>query len=158
MSSVLLFLLELIGSSLLRFLLLNGLDEDLLVLEHVTLGEHVELVVQSLVNLSLFAELSEESSESSLSPHPQYLAGHSSVTGTFPLSDTAMSAFPLFKETLSSSMSRMDSDVLLEDKTVLDELLNVVAGSSETDFTQFLVVHPHSMPSALEHAGCESSL
>ena len=145
---MLLFLLELVGSGLLRFLLLNSFDEDLLVLEHVTLGEHVELVVQSLVNLSLLAELSEESSESSLSPHPQDLSGHSGVTSTFPLSDTAMSAFPLLKEALSGSMSRMDSDVLLEDKTVFDELLNVVAGSSKTDFTQFLVVHPHSVPSA----------
>ncbi len=95
LSSVLLLLLELVGSCLFGLLLLDSFDQNFLVLEHVSLGEHVELVIKGFVNFSLLSELSEQSSECSLSSHPDHLAGHPGITGTLPLTNTAVSAFPL---------------------------------------------------------------
>ena len=158
LSSVLLLLFKLVGSGLFRFFLLNGLDKNFLILEHITLSQHIELMIQSLINLPLLAEFPQKSSESSLSPHPQNFSGHPRVASTFPFSDTAMPAFPFFQETLPSSVSRVDSDVLFEDEAVLDEFFYVVAGSGEADFTKFFVIHPHTVFSALKHAGGESSL
>jgi len=158
LSSVLLFLLDLVVSGLLRLFLLNGLDQDLLVLEEVTLGEHVELVVKSLVDLSLLAEFAEESTEGSLSAHPKDLAGHSGVAGTLSLTDSAVSTFSLFEEALSGAVTGVDGHVLLENEAVLHKLFNVAAGGGQADLAQFLVVHPDAVAAALQHAGCESSL
>lgn len=50
--------------------LVNGLDQNSLVLELVTLRSHVEVVVDVVIDLSLLAVLAEESTENSLSSDP----------------------------------------------------------------------------------------
>lgn len=69
-SSGLLLLLELLLSDLLLLHLVDGLDQDALVLELVTLGCQVEVVVDVLGDLLGLSVFSEESSEHSLSSHP----------------------------------------------------------------------------------------
>ena len=50
--------------------LVNGLDQNSLVLELITLGSHVEEVVDVVIDLSLLAVLAKESTENSLSSDP----------------------------------------------------------------------------------------
>ena len=58
------------------------LDEDALVLELVALGEHVEGVVDVLVDLLGVAHLLEEAAEDADAAHPQDLLGETGVGGT----------------------------------------------------------------------------
>ena len=64
------------------------LNEDALVLELVTLGEHVERVVDVLVDLLGVAHLLEEAAEDADPTHPQDLFGETGVGGTAALTGT----------------------------------------------------------------------
>lgn len=92
-SSGLLLLFELLFSDLLLLHLVDGLDEDGLVLELVTLGGEIEVVVDVLGDLLGFSVFSKKSSEDSLSSHPEDFLGHSGVLGTLSLTVSAVSAY-----------------------------------------------------------------
>ena len=62
--------------------LVDGLDEDVLVLELVTLGTEVELMVDLSVDLLGFTISLEESTEDTGSSHPEDLGWHTSILGT----------------------------------------------------------------------------
>jgi hypothetical protein len=122
-----LLLSELLLSDLLLLHLVDGLNKDRLVLELVTLGGEVEMMVDvsgDLLGLSIF---SKESSEDSLSPHPLDLDWHSSVSGTLSLSVTSMSSLSLgFVHSLDSG-SRVHGNGSLHDESVLIEFSNVLS-------------------------------
>ena len=61
---------ELLFSDLLLLHLVDGLNQDVLVLVHVTLGSEVHLSVLRVSDLLGLSVLAEESSESSRSAHP----------------------------------------------------------------------------------------
>ena len=69
---------------------MDVVHQDALVLEDVTLALHVEVVVEMAVDLALLAVLAEESSEDSLSPHPEDLGGHAGLGGTLSLTGTGV--------------------------------------------------------------------
>ena len=94
LSSVFL-LSELFLSDLLLLHLVDGFDEDRLVLELVTLGSEVEMMIDIRVDLLGFSILSEESSENSLSTHPEDLGWHSGVSCSLSLSSSVVSALSL---------------------------------------------------------------
>ena len=71
------------------------LNEGTLVLEGVTLGQVVELVVKMLINLSASTVLDEETAEDSQAAHPEDLAWHSSILGTLSLTEASVSLSPL---------------------------------------------------------------
>lgn len=84
--------LGLLGEGLLLGLLglhvVDLLDENALVLELVTLGEHVEGVVDVLVDLLGVAHLLEQTAEDADAAHPEDLLGKTGVGGTTTLTDT----------------------------------------------------------------------
>ena len=125
--SSLLLLLELTFSDLLLLHLVDGLDKNSLVSVLVTLGGEVEMMVDVSSDLLGLSILSEESSENSLSTHPLDLDWHSSVSGTSSLSVTSMSSLSLGLEHSLASGSGVHSNLLLDDKTVLSELSNVLS-------------------------------
>jgi len=84
---------KLLFSDLFLLHLVDGFDQDVLVLEQVTLGGDVEMMIDILVNLLGFSILLEKSSEDSLSSHPEDLGWHSSVLGTLSLTVSVMSAY-----------------------------------------------------------------
>ena len=86
-------LIELLLSKLLLLHLVDGLDQHGLVLELVTLGSQVEVMIDVLGDFLSFSVLLEESSENSLSSHPQNLGWHSSVSGTSSLTKAGMSTY-----------------------------------------------------------------
>ena len=123
----------------------DSLDKDLLVLENVTLGQHVELLVHLRLDLASGSVFSEESSESSLSPDPENFLGHSGISATSSLTDSHMSTFSLFRQSLKSSESGVDFDISLSDKAVLDKESNVISGRSGADLLSLLRVEPDSV-------------
>ena len=92
-SSGLLLLFELLLSDLLVLHLVNALDKNGLVLELVTLSGKVEMMIDILGDLLGLSILLEESSENSLSSHPEDLGRHSSVSGTLSLTSSSMSSY-----------------------------------------------------------------
>ena len=94
-SSSLSLLSELLLSDLLLLDFMDGLDKNRLVLELVTLRSEIELMVDVLGNLLSLSVLLEESSENSLSSHPEYLGWHSGVLGSLSFSVSSMSSLSL---------------------------------------------------------------
>jgi len=76
---------QLISLNLLALLLVDGFNQDSLVLELVTLAGHIEEMIQMLIDFLGFSVFSEESSENSLSSDPENLLWHSCFLGTFSL-------------------------------------------------------------------------
>ena len=91
-SSGLSLFLELGLSDFLLLHLMDGLDQNGLVLELVTLGAEIEVMVDILGDLLGLSVLLEESSKNSLSSHPENLGRHSGVSGTLSLTETVVSS------------------------------------------------------------------
>ena len=100
-------LLELLFSDLFLLHLVDGLDQNVLVLEQVTLGGKIEMMVNILGDLLGFSILSKKSSKYSLSSHPEDLAWHSCVGGTLSLTITGVSSYSLKKLTSCVSKSKI---------------------------------------------------
>lgn len=92
-SSSLSLLLELILSDLLVLHLVDSLNENGLVLELVTLRGKIEVMIDILGDFLSLSILLEESSENSLSSHPEDLGRHSCVSGTLSLTETSVSSY-----------------------------------------------------------------
>lgn len=90
-SSFLLFF-QLLFSDLFLFHLVDGFNQDTLVLELVTFGTQVEVMVDFLADLLGVSILSEKSSQNSLSSHPEDFLGHSGVLSSLSLTVTTMSS------------------------------------------------------------------
>ena len=78
-------------------------------------------MVKMTVELLGFSVLPEQSSEDSLSPHPEDLGGHSALLSTSTLSGSSVVAFALGFKVKSSSGSGVDFLLSLHDETILDE-------------------------------------
>jgi hypothetical protein len=136
----------------------NGLDQDSLVLELVTLGAKVELMVDVLGDLLGVAVLSEEASEDSLSAHPQDLLGHTGVLGTLSLTVAAVTALALGLVEGLDARAGVHVHLALHDQTVLEQLANVLSGVGEGDLGDFIGIDPNTLDTDLQHGGCESLL
>jgi hypothetical protein len=114
-------------TDLLLLHLVDGFNEDGLVLEQVTLGAEVEVMVDVLSNLLGIAVLDQEASEDSLAAHPQDLDGHTRVSGTLPLAGAVMSALTLGLLHASDAGTRVHLNLLAHDQTVLHQFADVFA-------------------------------
>merc|ERR1719481_801684 len=83
---------QLLGPQSLRLLLVNEFHQDALVLEHVTLGFDVELVIEMSVDLLVFAVFLQQTPQDSHTPHPQLLDGHPSVGCSLALAGAGVTA------------------------------------------------------------------
>jgi hypothetical protein len=117
---------------LLSLHLVDRLDEHGLVLELVTLGSEVEVVVDFLGDLLGLAVLSEQASENALSPHPEHLLGHSRVLGTLPLTEAGVAALSLGLVDSLDAGSGVHVHLALHDDAVLQQLPDVFSCSQHT--------------------------
>merc|ERR1719475_12679 len=94
-SSCLSLLIKFLLEDLCLLHLVDGLNKNGLIFELVTLGSKIEVMINvgsDLLSLSIF---SKESSENSLSSHPENLNWHSCVSGTLSFTETGMSSLSL---------------------------------------------------------------
>lgn len=96
-----------------------------------------------LVDLASFSVLPQQPAQNPLSPHPLDLCRHTSLGGTLPFSSSGMPALALGSEEIASAGARVDGCGFDDDRTVLDELLNVRAGVCVPDFRLFIGVKPN---------------
>lgn len=125
--SSLLLLGELLLSDLLLLHLVDGLDKDSLVLELVTLGGQVEVMVDLLGDLLGLSVLSKKSSKNSLSAHPLDLDWESGVGGTLSLTVAGVSALSLGLLDSLASGSGVHLHLSLHDESVLHELSDILS-------------------------------
>jgi len=103
---------------------MNMFNQDGFILELVTFAGKVELVVLVLVNLFGFSVFSEEVSEHSLSAHPEDLAGHSGLAGTFALTGAGVATSSFLFQVSSGSRTGVHLHGFLHDETVFDQFTN----------------------------------
>ena len=118
---------ELLFSDLFLLHLVDGLDQDGLVLELVTLGGKVEMMVDVGGDFLGLSILSKESSQHSLSSHPLDLDGHSGVGSTSSLTWTVVSSISLGQVNSLYSGSGVHLHLSLHDKSILSELSDVLS-------------------------------
>ena len=138
--------------------LVDGLDENSLVLVHVTLSLEVHAAVKVLVDLALLAVLAEETTEDAETTDPEELAGHTSLASTLASTGTHVTALALGLVHLPHAGERVHADGLGDDETVLDELADVATGVGKGDLADLTGVEPHSLLADAEDAGRESLL
>lgn len=150
--------LKSLGLDGLSLSLVDSLDQDSLVLELVSLGSHVEVVVDVIIDLTLLAVLAQESSENSLSSDPKDLSRHTSLSGTSALTGTSVTTLSFSEKVQSHSGPGVDSDGLLDDETVLNELANSLSGVSQSNLAGLIRIEPNSALTALGDRSRKTSL
>lgn len=132
----------------------DGFHQDTLVLELVTLAAAVELVVEVLVDLLSLAVLAKETTQDTLSSHPEDLERHTSVAGTLSLTKASVATLGLGShEALMSSLG-VDSIRSLDNEAILDQLADVLSAVGQANVGGLVRVQPHLVLTNLQHGGC----
>jgi hypothetical protein len=134
------------------------LDEGALVLEGVTLAQVVELVVEVLVDLAVVAVLDEEAAEDAEAAHPEDLAGHTSVGGTLPLTETTVATIAASKVQLTGTGPGVGGDGLADDETIGDELADGLARVGVADLVDLVGIEPDLVLAAANDRGGQALL
>ena len=113
-------------SELLGLSLVDVLHQDTLVLEDITLRLEVQGVVQVLVDLASFSVLAEKTTEDTHTAHPQDLTRHTGIGSTLALTVAHVATSTLSSGVLTNAEARVADLGLTDDKTVLDELADVL--------------------------------
>lgn len=116
-----------LSTSLLSLSLVNVFHQDALVLEHITLCLHVQIVVEMAIDLLGFAVLFQQTTEHTHASHPQEFDGHTSVGCTLALTVTTVTALSASDGVLAYAETRVHYDGFLDDQTILDQLADVLA-------------------------------
>merc|ERR1712008_142180 len=117
---------QLLCTGLLSLSLVDELHEDTFVLEHITFSLQVQFVVKMTDDLFGLTITFKESSENSHALHPYKLLGHTGIFGTLPLTKASVTAFTSGLGVITNAGARMDSNGLFDDKTILDELADIL--------------------------------
>eukprot|EP00055_Hartaetosiga_balthica_P018415 m.134203 g.134203 ORF g.134203 m.134203 type:complete len:209 (+) comp9526_c0_seq1:172-798(+) len=149
---------ELLLTSSFSLTLVDVLHQHTFVLEDITLRLHVEFVIQMAIDLLGLSVLLQKAAEDTLSSHPENLHWHTSVGGTLALTMTSVSTLTASLGMSQCTGTRMDNLWLLDDKTILNQLLNTLAAVGVGDLCDLIWVKPDFAFTDLEHAGSKALL
>lgn len=150
--------LDLGNADLLRLELVDGFHQDVLVLELVTLGTEVELVVDVLVDLLGVTVLPEEATEDTGAADGEHLGGHTRISATLTVTGTLMATLALFGLVSLDTGAGVHGDLASDDEAILVQLADVLAGVGKSDFLALVGVNPNALLSTLEDGGSKPSL
>jgi len=138
--------------------LLDVLNQSTLVLEGVTLAQVVELVVEMVVDLASGTVADAQTTEDTHAAHPQDLAGHTSILGTLPLTETTVTADAAGGVQLTGTGARVHGDGLADDEAILDELADSLARVGVGNLAGLVGVEPDLALAAADNGGREALL
>merc|ERR1719244_529692 len=121
------------------FLWMNSM-RTLLFLKHVALGLKVQLMVQVAINLLGLPVSLQEPSEDPHPGDPHSLLAGPSVLGTLPLSKATVTTLATGFIISADTGPGVDSDRLLDYKTILDQLPDVLPGVGVGDLVDLIGV------------------
>lgn len=133
-------------------------NQGTLVLEGVTLGQVVKLVVEVLVDLASGTVADEETTQNTHAAHPEEGAGLTSLLGTLTLTQTAVTTDPAGQVELAGTGAGVHGHGLADDEAILDELADGLAGVGVGDFAHLIGVEPNLALAAAHHGGGEALL
>merc|ERR1711898_27504 len=99
-----------------------------LVLEHVTLALHVQLVVHVLVDLLRVAVLLQESPKHTCTTHPDDGGRKTRVLAPLALTESSVATLALRRKFLPHGVTGVHLDWLLDNKAILSELTDIETG------------------------------
>ena len=114
-------------------------------------------MVKILANLLGISILAEQTSEDSLTSHPQDLLWHTGILGTLSLTMTLMSALSLGLLVSLNARARVHVHLSSHDQTILEQLSDVLSGVGMGNLSGFIGIHPNATLSYLKD-GCGKSL
>ena len=97
---------------------------------------------QVLNDLARLPVLPQQPTKDPLSPQPENLRGHTSLSGTLPLTGTGVTTLALGGQELKSACPRVDGVGLDDNTTILNELLDVSTGVGVPDLALLSGVKP----------------
>lgn len=150
--------LDLSNADLLSLDLVDGLNQDVLVLELITLGAEVELVVDVLVDLLVVTVLLEETTQNASAADGEHLGGHTGITGTLLVTSTLVTALALLGLVALNTGAGVHGDLALDNETILEHLADVLAGVGELDLVALVRVHPDAVLTTAEDSRGHLSL
>jgi len=150
--------LEHLGTGLLCLLLVDVLHKDTLVLENVTLGLQVELVVHVLVELLSLAVLGQHAAEDAHTTDPEELDWHTGIGSTLALTGTSVATLAAGLGVQSCAGARVNNNWLADDQTVLDETSDLVARVGISNVGVLVGVKPDLVLATLHDGGGEPLL
>lgn len=139
------------------FLGVDGLHQHSLVLELVTLGGRIQFVIKVLVDLLGLSVLSEKTAKNTLSSHPENLVRHTSIAGTFSLTEASVTSLGLGSHMSLMASLRVHQVWSLHNEAILNKLADILAAVGQSNVRAFVRVHPDLSLADLEHRGCKSN-
>ena len=121
----------------------DGFHEHSLVLELVSLGGKVQLVVKVAVDLLRLPVLAEQAAEHALATHPEHLEGHTCIHATLALTVPSVTSLGLGSHVSLVTGLGVDGVLLLAGVVGLDELAHALAGGGVGDLAGLIGVEPH---------------
>jgi len=106
---------ELLRPQSLSLLLVDKLHQNSFVLENVTLGLDVELVIEMSVDFLIFSVLIQQSPQDSHASHPELLNGHAGVGRSLSLSGAGVTTLSTSEGVFARASARVDRLRLLND-------------------------------------------
>lgn len=150
--------LDLSNTDLLSLELVDSLNQVVLVLELVTLGTEVELVVDVLVDLLGVTVSLEETSQNTGSSDGEDLGWHTGITGTLLVTGTLMTALSLLGLVALNTGTGVHGNLSSHDETVFVHLSDVLTGVGKLDLVALIWIHPDALLTTSENLSSKSSL
>merc|ERR1712071_232021 len=139
-----------LAACLLSLLLVDELHQHTLVLEPITLGLHVKVVVQMAIDFLCFTIAFQQSPQHSHASNPHKLLGHTSIRSTLSLTKATVTALTASFCVFTNASTWVDGLGFLDDQTILNQLSDVLAGIGVGNLVDFVRVKPN-LPFATFH-------
>ena len=147
-----------LGASLLGLGFVNVFHQHTLVLEHITLGLHVQAVVEMFVNLARFTVFTQQTAQNTLSSHPNHRRRHARISGTTSLTRAHVATFALGFVLHSHTRSRVNDLGFAKDQTVLDQLSYGLTRIGISNLGGFIGIQPNLALTTAKHTGSQALL
>ena len=135
---------------------MDSLNKDLLVLEGVTLGKQVKLVVKVSVNLVGFTVLFEQAAKNADAADPQNFEWHARIGGTLALTLARVAALGFGLIAGTDAAAGVHDLRLANDETIFVQLADILARVGHGDVVDLIRVEPDLALAALKH-GCREA-
>ena len=138
--------------------MVDVLHQDTLCTISVTLGELVEVGIDVLIDLTGSTVLSKKSTKDSDSSHPKKLGGNTGITSTTSLTETSVVASVLGLLSALDTRAGVNGLRLADDETVLNQFADILTRVSQSNFSNFVGIHPDLALTTLKDGSSESLL
>lgn len=149
---------QLLGSDLFRLLPVDVLHEDALVLEHVSLRLHVQVVIEVTVDLFVGPVLFQQPAQDPQPPDPRDLDRHPGVGCPFPLSRPCVATLSTGFRILPDPGTGVDGYRFLDDEPIFHQLTHMLPAVCIPDLVRLIGIQPDLVFAAFEDGSGQSFL